>query len=388
MQMNTMTNGMRRAIKPVSLLLVPSLLIFTTGYAFAGEDKIGFTSYFFSDSGENSVVTTSFNLAKRIFHKTAVLLDIELDHVTVPAVTAVTGATRPQRKINEPFEKSRGQVIFGVEQGLENDYTVAANMYRSQEVDYLSTAFIGTVSKELNEKNTTLTLRGQYNADLVGKIEANSSLTEHKKKVVTGALNLTQLLSATTVLDAGYDFVYLKGYLSDPYRQVTIIDGNGGSVTTDEMHPSRRTRQAVSGRLTQMIPTIKGSLIGGYRYYFDNWKVQSHTADLKFNKYVVNDVIFSVNYRYYTQSASYFTLSRYVGQEYLSTGYRTADYKLKAFSSNNFGISLEYLLRGIGKLNPDLDFLQNSSIEVNYFKYFNDLDFVANIVQFSLRVSI
>lgn len=358
------------------------------GQSLAGEDKIGLTSYFFSDSGDNSVVTTSFNLAKRIFQKTAILLDIELDHVKVPAVTAVTGATRPQRKINEPFEKSRSQIIVGVEQGFANGVTAAANVYRSQEVDYQSTAIIGTVSKELNDKNTTLTVRAQYNADLVGKIQPDGDIVNTRKKVYTGALNVTHLLSPTTVLDAGYDIVFLRGFLSDPYRQVTIIDNLGGSVTTDELHPSRRTRQAVSGKLTQVIPKIKGAFIGGYRYYFDNWSVKSHTADLKFNKYVMSDLILSVNYRYYIQGAAYFTKNKYAGDEYLTTGYRTADYKLKAFSSNNFGISLEYLLRGISALNPDLDFLQNSSVEVNYFKYFNDLDFDANIIQLSVKVSI
>ena len=110
---------------------------------------MGFTSYFFSDSGDNSVITTSFNLAKKLLQRTAFLIDIELDQVTVPAVTAVTGATRPQRRINEPFEKNRGQVILGLEQGLGQNTTIAANVYRSQEVDYTSTSVIGTLSQDL-----------------------------------------------------------------------------------------------------------------------------------------------------------------------------------------------------------------------------------------------
>jgi Protein of unknown function (DUF3570) len=156
----------------------------------------------------------------------------------------------------------------------------------------------------------------------------------------------------------------------------------------DELHPATRTRQAVAAKISQMIPTIKASLIGSYRYYFDTWKVKSHTVELKLNKYIVNDLIFGVNYRYYNQSASYFTKSKYVGLEFRDGAFRTGDYKLKQFGSNNFGFSLELLLRGLGRLNPDLEFLQNSSIEVMYFRYFNDLDFSANIVQGSLKFSI
>lgn len=379
---------MRRLLKPLALILLPTMFLFTVAPAFAGGDQMGFTSYFFSDSGENSVITTSFNLAKKFLERTAFLIDIELDQVKVPAVTAVTGATRPQRRINEPFEKNRGQVILGMEQGLGPTTTIAANVYRSQEVDYTSTSVIGTLSQDLNDQNTTFTLRGQYNADLVGEILPDGSLVNKKKKVYTGSLNVSQILSPTTVLDVGYDMVRLKGFLSDPYRQVKVTDDNGVFVVTNELHPASRTRQAVAGKLSQMIPTIKASLIGSYRYYFDNWKVKSHTAEVKLNKYIVSDLIFGVSYRYYTQSSACFIKDKYVGQQYLGESLRTADYKLKAFGSNNVGFSLEWLMRSLGKMNPDLDFLQNSSVEIMYFRYFNDLDFSANILQASLKFSI
>lgn len=379
---------MRRVAKPVAVVLLPLMTLWAVapGYA-AGGDQMGLTTYYFSDSGENSVVTTSFSLAKKLLQQTVFLIDIELDHVTVPPVTAITGATRPQRKKSEPFEKSRGQLIVGVEQGIGATSTFAANFYRSQEVDYTSSAVIGTFSQELNNKNTTITLRGQYNHDLVGKIQDAGDIVNKRKKTITGTVNINQLLSPTTVLDLSYDHVILSGFLSDPYRQVRVTDPSGTTLT-DELHPSKRTRQAASGKISQMIPTIKASLIGSYRYYFDTWKVRSHTGEIRFNKYIINDLIFGVDYRYYTQNAAYFTQKTYTGSEYLNGALRTADYKLKKFSSNNFGFSLEYLLRGLGRSNPDLDFLQNSSIEFMYFRYFNNLEFSADILQASLKFSI
>ena len=102
----------------------------------------------------------------------------------------------------------------------------------------------------------------------------------------------------------------------------------------------------------------------------------------------MKDLILGINYRYYTQTAAKFYQDKYVGQEFLNDGLRTADYKLQKFSSNNFGFSLTYLLRGLGKADPDLEFLQNSSIEVMYFRYFNDLDFTADIIQMGIKFSI
>jgi len=376
---------MTRYRKLSALVLLLSFAVWTTVHAAGGGEGLGFTTYYFSDSGDNSVVTTSFNLAKRLLQNTLLLFDIELDQVTVPPVTAVTGATRPQRRKSEPFEKNRGQIILGLQQGIGGNAALAINYYRSQEVDYRSNAVVVTYSQELNEKNTTLTLRGQYNADLVGKILENGDLVNERKKTYTGSLNLSQILSPNTVLDLGYDFVLHKGFLSDPYRQVRLYDAVGASTLVDELHPRSRTRHAGALKLSQFIAPIKASLIGSYRYYFDSWKVRSHTAELKFNKYIVNDLIFGVDYRYYTQTAAYFYHARY---DVVQTTYRTADYKLKPFSSNNFGFTLTYLLRGLAKNNPDFDFLRDSSIELMYFRYFNDLDFSANIIQASIKFSI
>lgn len=377
---------MRRYTKSISFCTLLTFIPWLS--AVAGGEGLGFTTYYFSDSGENSVVTTSFNLAKKLLEKTTFLIDIELDQVTVPAVTAVTGATRPQRRKSEPFEKSRGQVIVGLQQGIGDNATLAGNFYRSQEVDYKSNSFVGIYSQEFNEKNTTLTLRGQFNADLVGKILDNGDVRQQRKKTYNGSLNLSQLLSLNTVMDFGYDLVLHKGYLSDPYRLVRVYDANGASSTVDELHPVSRTRHAVATKISQFIPQVKASVIASYRYYFDSWKVTSHTGEVKFNKYILTHFIFGVDYRYYTQSDANFYQDRYVGAQFQGGGLRTADYKLKAFSSNNFGFNLTYLLRGIGKSNPDLQFLQDSAIEFMYFRYFNDLDFSADIVQASIKFSI
>lgn len=349
---------------------------------------MGFTSYYFTDSGANKVVTTSFTLAKKLLQMTTFLIDIELDHVTVPPITAVTGATRPSRRGSEPFEKSRGQVIVGVEQGLDQNLTVAGNFYRSQEIDYVSNAVVGTISRDLNDKNTTVTLRGQYNTDRVGKILESGDVTNAKKYVFTGAMNLTQVLSPTTVIDLSYDVVYMKGMLSDPYRQVKVIDDAGATKIVDELHPAGRTRHAGSARLSQFIPSIRASVIANYRYYGDTWSVKSHTGELKLNKYIFGDLVFAADYRYYTQTGASFFLSRYVGSAFTAGAYRTADYKLKPFSSNNIGLSLTFMLRALGRGNADLEFLENSSIEVMYFRYFNSLDFSADILQASVKFAI
>jgi hypothetical protein len=378
---------MRRYLKQITLCTLLTFLP-TLALGGVGGDQLGFTTYYFSDSGDNSVITTSFNLAKKLLEKTVLMFDVELDHVTVPAVTAVTGATRPQRRKNEPFEKNRGQFIVGLQQGMGNGSLLSGSYYRSQEVDYLSNSFVGTFTQEMNDKNATLTLRGQISSDWVGEILENGDIVRQRKRTYNGSASLAQVLSPNTVWDIGYDFVLHKGFLSDPYRQLRVFDAVGTYAVADELHPESRTRHAASTKLSQFIPPIKASVIGSYRYYFDSWNVKSHTAELRFNKYILNDLVFGVDYRYYTQSGAYFYSDRYVGMQATASEFRTSDYKLKPFTSNNFGFTFTYLLRGVAASSRDLEFLQDSSVELMYFRYFNDLDFSANILQMSIKFSI
>jgi hypothetical protein len=364
------------------------LCLIQFGTLFGQDNRIQYTTYYFYDSGENTVSTTAFSLVKKFLSQTFFLLDIELDNVRVPPIDAATGASRPQRNRGETFEKTRGQVIIGVEQGLGPTTSFALNLYRSQEVDYLSNSAIVTLSQDFFQRNTTITVQGQFNDDRVGKITETGSVINSNKRVYTGAVNVTQILSKTTVLNLSYDGVYMEGFLSDPYRQVEVFDQSGVGDIFDESHPKKRTRQAGTVRLKQFIVPVDASFIGSYRYYFDDWDVSSHTIEFKMNKYVFSNLIFSASYRYYKQSGAEFYQERYTGSAGESDFFKTDDYKLKPFGSNNYGLSLRYLLRGLAGTNEDLSFLDNSSIEFQFFRYINDLDFSANIFQGSIKFAI
>jgi hypothetical protein len=364
------------------------LLLAAPSAALAQGEQMGLTTYYFTDSGSNTVATMAFNLAKKVLTRTVLLIDIELDHVTIPPVTAVTGATRPQRRKNETFEKNRGQVIVGVEQGIGSAARMAGNFYWSRELDYTSTGLIGTFSQDLFANNTTVTLRGQYNNDYVGRITLSGDLVSRRKQIYNGGLYLSQVLSPTTVVDLMYDGMYMEGLMRDPYRQVSVYASDGSSSQTYEKHPADRLRHSGTARISQAIPAITASLLGSYRYYRDTWDVQSHMAEMKFNKYILRDLVFGLSYRYYLQSQSYFTQEVYAGNQFLGPAFRTSDYKLQKFSSNNVGLTLTYLLRGLGGTHAGYGFLEGAAIEILYFHYFNDLDFTADIVQGTIQFSL
>jgi hypothetical protein len=350
-------------------------------------DQIEYSAYYFGDNKDNSVATTSFSLAKTLWQRTMILLDVELDQTTVPPlVDGVTGASRPNRHSKSEFRKNRGQIIGGVDQGLGDNTRIVASYYFSQEPDYQSQSFIGGVTQDFFQKNFTLSLRAQYTLDSVGEILADGSIPSKFKETHQISLIATQLLSPTSILRVGADVVRNHGFLSDPYSKVyrTISTAPLIIDTAIERHPDMRYRQAAWAELSQYVRGLEASLIFNYRYYWDDWGITSHTGSFKLNKYITQDWIFSPEYRYYEQTAADFGL---YGKNNPSA-YDAQDYKLQMFSSNNVGAGVTCFLRTFSRKHPTWDFLNNSSISVMYFRYFNDTapdSFSANLLEARLK---
>jgi len=338
-------------------------------------DELEYTAYRFGDNLDNEVVTTSFNLAKSLWSKAVMLLDIEMDQLTVPPIPdGVSGASRPARHNSESFVKNRGQIIVGLAQGFGQNTIVTGSYYHSREIDYLSHSFTGAIKQEFLQKNLTVELQGQYTLDSVGEILAAGGVLNRLKETHQINLSATQLLSKTTVLRLGTDIMRNQGYLSDPYRLVSRRVGQD-TVQMAERHPEERWRQAAWGEVSQFFDRIHGSLVANYRYYWDDWGLESHTAQIKFNKYLGDNFIFSPEYRYYTQGDADFG-------DYAAGGtYFTGDYKLQAFESNNIGTGLTWLLRGIAEDKPDFEFLSGASVAILYFRYWNSLYFDADVFE-------
>ena len=133
---------------------------------------------------------------------------------------------------------------------------------------------------------------------------------------------------------------------------------------------------------------VNASVIGDYRYYFDDWKVKSQTMDFRLNKYVFTNFIVGFNYRYYTQEGAEFYKERYEFTDTEEDQFFTADYKLEPFQSSSFGFNVRLLLKTWAKVYPGWGFLDKSSFEVMYLRYSNDLNFSANIIQATLNMAI
>lgn len=340
---------MRQVRRP---LLWPSLLFAAALAGQARADEMESSGYDVSDERDNGVASTGFSLSKTFWQRTKILLEIDLDQVTVPALSpdGISGASRPRRNATREFRKSRGQIITGLEQGLGPDTRVAANYYFSHEVDYASQGVMGSIARDFLQKNFTLQLSGQYLADDVGEITQTGALINRFKETRQASLAATQLLSRTTIFRTGADGFRQEGFLSDPYLP--------------SAHPAQLWRQAVWAEVRQYLPGLEGAVHLHYRYYWDDWSKESHAVRLQLHKYLSPDWIFSPWYRYYIQSGAFFADSPGTAE------FHTSDPKQLAYESNMFGAELTWYLRSLARKRKDLDFLGSSSLHILYFRYF------------------
>lgn len=342
------------------------------------DDKFSLRTNWFSDNTGTSVQSPAVKIAKGLLKKVEFVMRYSLDRVIIPPIRglsatpsptdAVTGASRPvsgDDPANQSFSKERNELIVGIETP-----GFAVSHYYSNESDYIGRMVTAVANFDFNRKNSNLAMSYSYGWD---RIEPLATDTLHHKNAHNINVTLTQALNPKMIGRAGVDFSYVSGFQSNPYRTV-----NAGGQILAENHPLSRYRGAFFLKLNRYFET-QTSLNAEYRFYRDDWEVQSHTLNLFYHQYFSDKVLIRYRYRYYNQSAAFFYRRTYGAAQ----PYMTSDYKLEAFNSHLFGFKIEYKLKDLVK-DGFLGFLSKSTFEAKYERYFSSNNFTADIFQFGL----
>ncbi len=362
--------------RKTNIFLTCTVLTLTT--ALFAQNKVSFHTNFFSDNSGTTVNSPTVDFVKALAGNVNLLLRYNLDRVIIPPVRGlsaaptptdgVTGASRPvsgDDPANQSFSKDRNEFIVGV-----NLQSFSASYYYSNEVDYIGRQASVSTNFDFNKKNSNLAMAYSYGWDRINPLGTD---TLHTQKVHSLNVSLTQVINPKLIGRAGIDLSHVDGFQSNPYRTV-----NGGGQIFLENHPLSRSRGAFFIKLSRYFVT-ETAFSGEYRFYRDNWNVQSHTFNFFYHQYFNENVLIRYRYRYYVQTATDFYRSAYpIRQKFM-----TSDYKLEAFNAHLFGLKIEYKLKDLVK-DGFMDFLQNSTFEAKYERYFTSRDFTADIFQFGL----
>ncbi len=232
----------------------------------------------------------------------------------------------------------RHEVILGVTQ-LFGQSTASFSGIYSTEHDYDSKTFAMSFSHPFNQKNTVMTVGFVSSFDNVfPDIQQMKAVSWEKSKTVYSfSGGISQILNPKLVAQLNLSYSSNSGFLSDPYQVLSVIDGNTVRYY-NAFHPDSRHRKAIGLRVNYSLGE-RTSLQLGYRYYWDDWEVNSHTIQTYVQHYFAEKaILLGAGIRHYNQTSAYFFKPTYTMDWINSGNYFTVDSRL------NSGFSYEYEL--------------------------------------------
>ncbi len=336
---------------------------------------------YYSQDGPNAAVTGGEGTEELTDATSTLVLRMPLnddDILTIDAgVSAYTSASSSnlnpfdgQGPAN-PFDASTGASRSDVlayfrptyaHSSVDRNQIWSANAYVSAEYDYFSFGFGGGYTRLFNEKNTEVSLSGQvyldswnsqYPIELRGGFtgaapgyDPNFTPFENEgRNSYSFSLSFSQILSKRLQGSIALDVVLQDGLLSTPFQRVYFGDVEDFFLEdfqlADDVErlPETRFKIPLGLRLNYYL-TDFAIVRTYYRFYYDDWGITSHTANLEIPLKLSDRFTLYPNYRFYSQTAADYFFEK---EQAVSTlDFYTSDFDLSKYTANQYGIGIRY----------------------------------------------
>jgi hypothetical protein len=230
----------------------------------------------------------------------------------------------------------------------------------STEYDYLHLGANARWERDFNQRNTTLFAGLAYAQDQIDPVggapiplapmqetgDHSSKAGNESKDVIDALLGVTQVLSRRALLSLSYSYSKADGYLTDPYRVLSVVDpltgrpvagpaGSGLNLYLYESRPESRTKQSLFAEWRYAFD--RDSLALNYRFMSDDWGVTSSTAEARYRWNFSGRDYLEPHVRYYTQSAADFYRTYLLAGETLPQNV-SADHRLADMDATTAGL--------------------------------------------------
>jgi hypothetical protein len=276
----------------------------------------------------------------------------------VQTVTTPSGRTQTVSAGELPttsFHDVRKAVDLDWQQPIGSLFSAATGGHFSTEKDYRSVGISEKLSLETMHRLTTWTVGGGYNRDAVFPVGGTpvgltsggvlTGATQNSKQVASALVGVSRVLTRRWLVALNASHMVERGYLTEPYKVVSVLDPTTqnpvGSLT--ELRPDTRQRSDVLA--SSVYHLARDVLYTSYRYYWDDWGVQSSTLDIKYRSELQNESFLQPHFRLYTQSAAdFFTLGLMSGAPLPE--FATSDQRLSHFNSVTLGLTYGFKVPG------------------------------------------
>jgi hypothetical protein len=334
--------------------------------------EVDFLMSYYTQDGDNASVTGGVGTEELTDITPTIVVSIPLNDDDVLTIDAGISAYSSASSSNvnpfdgngaaNPFVASSGASKKDVLTTISGNYSHSsddrnnvwsANVAVATEYDYFSIGFGGSYSRIFNEKNTELSVKANVFLDTWKAIYPSelrdqptfTKFDDESRNSYSVGLGFSQILSKRLQGSLSLDFIQQEGLLSTPFQRVQFADvvdviieefTYGDDV---ERLPDSRFKIAAGGRLHYYINEIF-VLRTFYRYYIDDWGINSHTASIEIPIKITDKFTLYPSYRFYTQTkADYFAPFN----QHLSTQqFYTSDYDLSDFDANQYGFGISY----------------------------------------------
>ncbi len=269
------------------------------------EVQVNLNGYF--DNFRVNIVYPSVAVTKKVDERTSITGRYLVDVITSASmksllrVDGVTSATsNPEGGHEGGLDEVRNEAGLGITRSIGKGLLGVNGLY-STEHDYASRTLALSASYPFAKNNTVLKVGWVRSWD---RVFPQTRSWEAEKNVQTLSLGLTQVLGRRTIAQLDASYATNDGLLSDPYQVVTVI-GQNQIQTFEPVHPDSRVRKALGVRVNHKLsnPT---SLQLGYRYYWDDWEVRSHTFNTLYQRRLISGTVLGFGVRGYQQSRAFF----------------------------------------------------------------------------------
>jgi hypothetical protein len=271
-------------------------------------------------------------------------------------------------------------------------YTLNAGLGFSSEYDYQHIGANLGVTRDFNQRNTTLSAALAYASDTIKPVGGlplpltqmgdavgdesspdNRGASSDSKSVLDVLLGVTQVLGRHTVLRVNFSYSDSSGYLTDPYKILSVVDPVTGELVGRTPAPgesgpigvylfeSRPDSRRKGGLYTELRHDFSGKVLQvGYRYSTDDWDVDSHTLESRLRFPMGGSSYLEPHVRYYTQTAASFYRYSLANVSPLPE-FASADARLSDMSAVTAGLKFGHVTAGGNEWNARLEFYRQTA---------------------------
>jgi hypothetical protein len=299
--------------------------------------------YHYYNGGGTKVDGPALLVRKGFGERVSAYASYFVDNVSCASIDVVTTAS--------PFEEKRQEYGGGVDY-LYRNTTLGVSVLRSNEPDFVSSTLGATVTHEIFEGLTTVSLGySESHADIS---KAHTDFSDHANRYQY-KLGASQVVTKSLLMTLNYEATLEDGYLQSPYRSARLL-----GLSVPEVYPRARDSYAVALGFIKGLGSNDGQLKSSarlrYRYFWDTWDIRAQTLEAGYGTRLDERWTVEPRLRHYRQSAASFYADNFTTQMV----YMARDRELSDFSNNALGVRASYQLSdqsfGLSRVSLNLDY--------------------------------